>query len=290
MQGNLEKEILGYIRAFQKTTGARHLYYSGGAALNIHANVRIEQELGFESVHIPPAPSDAGLALGAAAFMEWRGGHVVQKHCAFLNTLAVDSPTTEATHDVEILHACEDAARAINDGKIIAVWVGDAEIGPRALGHRSLLARPDSVALRRRLSEEMKQREWYRPVAPMLLEDVAREALLDLPPRSNLGRFMLGAWKLAPGWRTPFAGCVHHDGTVRAQIVDEGDRQLRHIHQLLRFLHEQHGIPGAINTSFNGHGTPIIHGVVDAVRVADALGVDALWLPDKAEVWRSEVP
>ena len=277
MQRHFEEEVLAYIRTHRASTGARHLYYSGGAALNIHANVRIEQELGFESVSIPPAPSDAGLALGAAAFLEWRAGHDVRPHSPFLNTVPIESPAIAAA-GVPILRTPDEAAKAIADGKIIGVWAGDAEVGPRALGHRSLLARPDSVSLRRRLSEDMKQREWYRPVAPMLLPEVAREALVGYVDGSALGRFMLGAWPLAPGWLAPFEGCVHADGTVRAQIVDEHAPQLDHIHQVLRTLRHRYGVQGVINTSFNTRGMPIVHRISEAVRVARELGLDALWL------------
>ena len=125
-------------------------------------------------------------------------------------------------------------------GRVHRRMVRRRELGPRALGHRSILCRPDSIPLRVRLSEGMKQREWYRPVAPMLLPEVAHQSLQGYrsgpaPPLGAfmLGAFMLGAWKVTPTWREPLRGCVHADGTVRAQMVDESNRPLAHIHQLM---------------------------------------------------------
>jgi len=279
MQRHLESEILQYVERFRKTTGARHLYFSGGAALNIHANTRIESELDFDSLFIPPAPSDAGLALGSAAFLEWREGCRIRKHSAFLNHLRSASSAASVTPAIPILHVEEDVAGAIARGKIVGVWLGDAELGPRALGHRSLLARPDSVDLRRKLSETVKQREWYRPVAPMMLEEVGKEALRGYKPKSVLARHMLGAWHLQPAWVEAFCGCTHADGTVRAQVVDRDTPELSHIHRLLMLLRERHRILGVINTSFNRTGEPLVHTLEEAVDSARAMGIDAMWLP-----------
>jgi carbamoyltransferase len=182
-----------------------------------------------------------------------------------------------------IIRTPEDAARLIVEHRVVGVWTGHAEMGPRALGHRSLLARPDSGDLRRRLSEEMKRREWYRPVAPMMLPEVARDALDRFVEGSSLGRFMLGAWTLRAAWTGPFAGCVHADGTVRAQIVDGREPELGHVHELLMELKRRHGVQGVINTSFNPRGVPIVHELEEAVRAANEMGVDALWLPAETE-------
>ncbi len=282
MQAHLEDQVLAYIREFRERTGSAHLYYSGGAALNIHANTRIERELGFSTVSIPPAPSDAGLALGAAAFVSWRLGQTIRKHSPFLNAAEPVQPADPDCRSVPILRSAEEAAEAVASGRIVGVCTGDGEVGPRALGCRSLLARPDSVALRRRLSEEVKGREWYRPVAPMLLSEVAEQALKEYRRGSALARFMLGAWRIVPEWSDAFAGCVHADGTVRAQVIDGDEPELAHIRRLLDCLRRRHGIHGVINTSFNARGQPMVRGESDALRVASELGLDSLWLPARA--------
>lgn len=275
MQRYLEKRVLAYLARLKASTGARHLAYSGGAALNVHTNVRIENELGFESVMIPPAPSDCGLALGAAAFAEWLDGGPIARHGPYLTRLSPDEPGADSrpafTADTREL------ADRLAAGDIIATVLGGAEVGPRALGHRSLLARPDSVPLRRRLSEEMKQREWYRPVAPVVLPHVAAQCLQGYRANSSLGRSMLGAWRLVPAWRAAFEGCVHVDGTVRVQVLDTHDPGQAPLVDLLRTLECQYGIQGLINTSLNSKGMAILQESARAVAEARRIGVERAW-------------
>lgn len=299
IQLHFEETVIAYIRRFKEATGARWLYYSGGAALNIHANARIERELGFDGVFIPPCPSDCGLALGAAAIWEWRGGVRIQKASPFINDRNGGDKMPSGTPEildfredferhngrfrVTILKAPEQAAAAIADGKIIGVFCGKGEAGPRALGHSSLLCRPDSVAIRKRISQDMKQREWYRPVAPMVLEEDAPEIMEEFMTGSPLAKYMLGAWKVRAEWVEAFQGAVHADGSIRAQTIGRDDTELKHIRRLLEILHDRHRIRGVINTSFNQRGKPIVNSLKDAMDQAIGMGVDALWLPDIAD-------
>jgi carbamoyltransferase len=153
---------------------------------------------------------------------------------------------------------------------------GAGEVGPRALGHRSLLARPDDPALRRRVSEVVKRREWYRPVAPVLCAEVAAEALGPAVAASALSPFMLGAWKLRPGWRDRFRGVVHEDGSVRAQVVKPGDADNEWLYTLLLRLWREHGVFGLINTSFNVKGKPMLQRHEEAAAAARAMELDAV--------------
>lgn len=280
MQRHLEEEVLRYIRRHQSATGAQRLYYSGGAALNVHCNARIESELGFDAVMIPPAPNDTGLALGAAALLEWSRGEVIRCRDPFLNSMQSGAADKRGRPAVPVLRSTSEATRAIANGAVIGVWMGDAEFGPRALGHRSILVRPDSVGLRRRVSESMKRREWYRPVAPMMLEPVAVEALHGYRSGSNLARFMLGAWKVRPQYEDSLEGCIHADGSVRAQVIADRDSGVDHVRALLELLREDHDIVGVINTSFNSRGVPIVHELGEAFGEAEKFGLDALWLPE----------
>ena len=283
MQRELEEQVLRYISKFQVQTGATSLYYSGGAALNIHANVRIERELKFDTVCIPPAPSDCGLALGAAAFLEWQNDKQIKIHSAYLNSTTAEKlpvVTIPGLIDgVTVVADVKEVAEYIAAGEVVAVFAGDGEIGPRALGHRSLLVRPDSVPLRKHLSEVMKQREWNRPVAPIMLASIAESALLEYLPNSNLSRFMLGAWTVAKEWQQSFSGCIHADGTVRAQVIDDDDPETNHIYQLLILLHKQYEIQGVINTSFNSRGVPIVGTFDQAIVQAKKIGAKFLWCP-----------
>ena len=283
MQRELEDQVLSYINKFKTETGATSLYYSGGAALNIHANVRIEQELGLVNVFIPPAPSDCGLALGAASFLDWKNGSEIKIHSAYLNSTISNSVTMNVlpnySDEIVILADIDQVTKLIAEGEIVAVYAGKGELGPRALGHRSLLIRPDSISLRKKLSEEMKLREWYRPVAPIMLMSTAKLALTNYSDKSNLSRFMLGAWKVKQDWQQAFSGCIHADETVRAQVIEESETETAHIYQLLINLREQYEIQAVINTSFNSRGVPIVSTFEQALIQAKKLGIKFLWRP-----------
>lgn len=242
------------------------LYLAGGAALNIPTNALLQRH--FAEVWVPPGTDDTGLALGAAAWIEHLDRGPLPLHGPFLNRF--DTPEDEPDEG-----SLEEVARALIDGQIIGVCNGAGELGPRALGHRSLLARTDSVALRERLSEQVKRREWYRPLAPILCDEAAQEVLDETAVTSPLSRWMLGAWLVKPAWHHQLAGVLHHDGSVRAQVVAD-DGHNRWIYRLLRLLWRREGLPALINTSFNGPGEPIVHHHEHALPCARKLGLDGV--------------
>lgn len=263
VQADFEERVSAAVAAWQAQTGAQHLYYAGGAALNIPTNSALEASGRFRSVHVPPCTNDTGLALGAAAWLEFLDRGAVERHGPFL---------AQADNGPVSLDAIDEIAARLAAGEILGLCNGPAEVGPRALGHRSIVARPDSVALRRRVSEELKRREPYRPVAPVLLPELAREAFGPAVAASHLAPFMLGAWALRPGWAARFAGVVHADGTLRAQVV--GDDPF--LVALLRRLWERHEVAGLINTSFNGPGEPLVHTRADAIACGRRLPLDGV--------------
>ncbi|HEY3357452.1 MAG TPA: carbamoyltransferase C-terminal domain-containing protein [Polyangia bacterium] len=267
IQAFFEAEVVGAIRQEAERIGAHGLFYAGGAGLNIPTNVKLE--LLFDRVHIPPATNDSGLALGAAAWLEYLEHGSLQPHGPFLNRFSVP---TEAPSEADI----PEVAELLAAGKVVGVCNGAAEVGPRALGHRSILARADDVDLRRKVSEHLKQREWYRPLAPVIAAEVAAEVLGPDAGTSALAPFMLGAWPVRAAWRGALQGVMHADGTVRAQVIHAGlaeDEWLRH---LLFHLRERYGLPGLINTSFNPRGRAIVHRHEDAIPLARSMGLDAV--------------
>jgi carbamoyltransferase len=279
MQHHLEEELLTYLGRHVAATGARHVYFSGGAALNVHANRRLERALPIDGLYVPPAPSDAGLALGAAAFLTWRLDGRAHAHGPFLNTRSLGGAGVSLASNAGVsrLSGVHDVALAIAAGAVVGVFGGDAELGPRALGHRSLLCRADSIPLRRRVSETMKKREWYRPVAPLMTAVTAEKWLEPGAPASALADWMLGAYRVTPEAGTGLAGAVHVDGSVRAQIVRPGAPGLAHIEELLHVLERDHGIRAVINTSFNRSGEPLVHEASEAVEAGRELGLDGIW-------------
>lgn len=278
MQEELELQVYSYIDTFRKKTGAEHLYYSGGAALNIHANSRIESKCCFSNINIPPAPSDCGLALGAAAFLDWQDGMKISPVSPFLNPVpTIRDGEVVIPKRLKVTSDIFEVAVHIAEGKVVGAFFGSPEIGPRALGHRSLLVRPDSVECRRRVSEKMKMREWYRPVAPIMLSHVAIQYLADYKKGSALAKYMLGVWKVKNELADAFRGAVHIDGSVRAQVIDSEDEELRHLFLLLNILYREYDICGLINTSFNRKGAPIVSSWSQAMEQAAEMGVNLIW-------------
>jgi carbamoyltransferase len=271
IQKDMEDAVERFIFRFQEQTDARHLYYSGGVALNIKANSRLENSGVFESIHVPPCCSDTGLALGAASLVEFLTGGKVEKHSPFINSFGLKSYSYDPQFDVG------DIAARIAQDKVIGICTGYGEVGPRALGHRSLIANPCSLELRDRISISMKKREWYRPLAPMVLRTEA-DRLFEGASSSALSRYMLGSYEVRPEVRTQIPGVVHVDGSARAQVVDENDPDLKLVVDLLTKLQDAHGIPCVINTSLNRSGEPIVHTHKEAMVAGQEMGIDALVL------------
>lgn len=267
LQAAFERDVLNTLAEWKRTTGARVLYLAGGAALNIPTNVRLEQLFG--RVYIPPCTSDSGLALGAAAWVEYQEREQFCVHSPFLNAFDVPRPPPA-------LHALDDLAELLVSGAVVGLCNGAAEVGPRALGHRSLVARADSKPLAQRISQQIKGREWYRPIAPVLCAESASVVLGEAVTKSPLARYMLGAWPVQTDYQSQLAGVLHHDGTVRAQIVEQDDVENAFLHALLLRLWRLHGIPALINTSFNVRGQPILHRHEDALQAARVMGLDAV--------------
>jgi carbamoyltransferase len=264
LQRAFERGICGALQG-RAPAGGR-LYLAGGAALNVPTNAALQRHFG--EVWVPPGTNDSGLALGAAAWVEHLDHGPLPIDGPFLHRF--DVPTDEPDDA-----AIEEAAEMLLAGRIVGVCNGAGELGPRALGHRSLLARADDVKLRVRLSEAVKRREWYRPLAPVLCDEAAREVLDATAAASPLSRWMLGAWPVEPAWRDHLAGVLHLDGSVRAQVVTD-DEHNRWLYRLLRLLWRRDGVPALINTSFNGPGEPIVQRHADARACATRLGIDGV--------------
>ena len=268
-QKRFEDAVAEYVHRFAQATKTRHLIMAGGAALNLPSNQRISNLGCFDSIFIPPCAGDDGLALGAASIVHFMNAGSMQIHSPFLNS--VGAPELPRASSAEI----GAIADAIASGRVVGTCFGAGEVGPRALGHRSLLALPTRESARR-VSVDMKLREHWRPVAPLVLGELADELFDGSPSRSSLARNMLGrfvarrlAFETAPG-------VVHADGSARVQVVDN-EPELQPIRQLLQALWERHRIPCVLNTSFNRRGEPLVQTLDHARDAAHELRVDFLW-------------
>jgi carbamoyltransferase len=149
---------------------------------------------------------------------------------------------------------------------------GRMEYGPRALGHRSVLARADRPALRDRLNLVLKRRVWYQPFCPSMLEGDARRMLADYSGRPN--RHMTMAYQVAAEHRCALGGVMNVDGSCRPQMIDDTSTDL--FAELLRQMRIRVGVGAVLNTSFNLHGLPLVCSPQDAVQVFVESGAD--WL------------
>ena len=268
------RETIRIFRYVQQQTGTKTLYYSGGCALNIVANTRLIQSKIFDEVFIPPCCDDSGLALGAAAFAEWKKHGQVKTHAPYLNNWNLQDPEFNYT-ELDL----EQAARLLLEGKVFGVCNGYGEAGPRALGNRSLLCLANNEKLARKVSMEHKGREWYRPVAPVMLEKSARyfTGLSSIHP---LSQYMLLDFDVLPEKQAELVGAVHVDGTARIQTLFERDEN-RYLWDLLTLLDEKYHTKALINTSFNAKGKPMVHTQEDALLAAQSMKIDGVVIQGK---------
>ncbi|WP_242127990.1 carbamoyltransferase N-terminal domain-containing protein [Sphingobium sp. Sx8-8] len=284
----LEEVIVDIATALRRETGLSDLCLGGGVALNGVANARILRASSFERLFVPPAPGDAGCALGAALWADrilfgqphrdcpdhpfW-GPAVVPTDLARL--AAEDGLSCERVGEAELMDRLVDA---IGRGAIVGWMEGAAEFGPRALGHRSILADPGDAAMRDRINRDIKFRESFRPFAPVVPADHA-ETFFELPPGgARLGRFMSGVFPVRPEWRDRLRAVTHVDGTARVQMLEAA--MAPRLHALLMAYGRRHGLPVLLNTSFNLAGDPIVTSAAEGYSTFRRAGLDLLVAED----------
>jgi carbamoyltransferase len=275
IQAAFEDKVIEYMGKWAKATGTKSLYYSGGSALNIIANSRLEKTGIFEKIFIPPCVTDCGLALGAAAWPEYLDYGRLEKHSPFLDKFNVPPTPSRVGFDVDKI------AELLSEGKILGICIGAGEIGPRALGHRSIIARADDIELKKRISESIKGREWYQPIAPIMMAEVAKKVLAEDVEKSMLSKYMLGAYHVKPQYTGSLAGVIHADGTVRAQVISSNDTENMLLYDILDRVYKRYGMTGLINTSFNRSGNPMVHNVGDALDLGREIGLDGVMINEK---------
>lgn len=273
MQRIFENAILQKISLLQKRFHCDYLYYGGGCALNIVTNTKIIESGMFKDVFIAPCCNDSGLSIGAAAFMEMQKGNKIQIHNPYLCNAGLDNTDYEIS-DNEIAATAEFLLKQ----KIVGVCNGSAEIGPRALGNRSLIAHADSKELSRKMSMEVKKREWYRPIAPIMLKENAEKVSFQRP--NCLAKFMLMDFTIKPEFQRQMEGVVHSNQTARIQTI-ETENDNKFMYRLLKYLNDKHGVIALINTSFNAQGEPIVHTPQQAMESAKRMCIDGLVLNGK---------
>ena len=260
-----------------------NLCYSGGTGLNCPTNSRLFNESRFKNLFIPPNCDDSGLSLGAAQYLYH---HLLKKPLIVKSTsefrtlpylglktkknVLIDTleKFSKKISINEVSNSTQKAAEDINDNKIIAWFEGESEVGPRALGHRSLLANPTYEYNWERLNL-LKTREKWRPFAPAVLLDDVNKYFEGLP---NESPFMLFTGKVCSN---ELPAITHIDGSSRVQTVTQ---EVGGLYKILKHLKKIAGISVVLNTSFNGPGEPIVETPEQAINFLLSSKLEVLYI------------
>jgi predicted NodU family carbamoyl transferase len=292
IQVDLEALLIDFVQHFKEKTGQENLCIAGGVGLNSVLNGRLSRELGFANTYVSPYPGDDGIAVGCCAFGLFGNDALDEKlgnendqrppvWTAPLSPYLGPEPTekdikqaieeAEPWLDVEAIRD-EDTrlamvAEELESGGVVAWYNGRSEMGPRALGHRSILADPRKKGLVRYINQFVKFRESFRPFAPSVLEEYASEwfDLGDTSVTSNKSPYMSLTAMVHKDKRSKIPAVTHTDGSSRLQTVTPEAEPL--YHKLITKFYELTGVPLVLNTSFNTlPGEPIVESPKDAIR------------------------
>jgi carbamoyltransferase len=278
-QRALEHACIDLVAHAVEATGERRVALAGGVASNIKVNRRVRLLPDVKEVFVFPHMGDGGLAVGAAVMARTDVG---DPRTPLLDSMALGpeydrSAIERALEGRRIRYcSCDDIGNAVADllaDERVVFWMqGRMEYGPRALGQRSLLARPDRPELRDRLNLVLKRRVWYQPFCPSLLDSEACRVFADFSGRPN--RHMTMAYMVAPAYRSALAGVINVDGSCRPQMVP--DAAPGAFADLLRGMRSRIGVGAVLNTSYNMHGSPLVCTPDEALEVFATTSADAI--------------
>ncbi|MFD7133632.1 carbamoyltransferase [Streptomyces sp. NPDC059894] len=282
IQTETEEAMLELARYAHEVTGRDKLCLTGGVALNSVANQRIAAEGPFDEVYILPPAGDAGTAIGAAYYGYYAIAGGTERHPVRSGSTGRDYAEQEIEEAVRAAGDRVESRRAtvaevaslLAEHRLVGWFQGGSEIGPRALGHRSMLADPRHPEVRDYLNEVVKHREVFRPFAPSVLAERAGE-WFDMRGDSP---FMLLVPEVLESRRAQVPAITHVDGTARVQTV-EADVNPRY-HELISHFADLTGVPLVLNTSYNDAGEPIVETPADAVRTFLNTELDHLYIGD----------
>lgn len=274
----LEDKVLVLCDILHKKTGAKHLIVAGGVSLNSVMNGRIVRESKFDDVYVMPAAGDNGTAIGAAYYVY---NNILKQprsyvhNDPYIGTEYNNDDILKLIKGAKLKHEYYDdiadkAAELLAEGNIIGWFQGKMEIGPRALGSRSILANPAFPQMKDKINAEVKFREAYRPFAPSCIVE-AKNDYFDLSVEAP---FMLKVCNVLKEKQSVIPAVTHVDGSARLQTVDSKTHPL--YYNLIKKLGEKTGVPVVLNTSFNIQGEPLVESPKDAMRCFFSTGLDML--------------
>jgi len=277
LQNYYERSLLRISKWLQRKTGCRRFALAGGVALNCSGNGRLAQQQFVEDIFVQPASHDAGTALGAAilAHREFTGKwpDMCFQHAYWGPSYSSDQIRSALDFGKVTYHSCDPAAaaaEALARNEIVGWYQGRTEVGPRALGNRSILAHPGIAENLERVNRRVKRREVWRPLAPSVLAEYYYD-VFDLAQSSP---FMLLAGRVRADWRERLPAVVHVDGSARPQSVNAEVNPL--YYELICRFEQLSGLPVVLNTSFNHSDEPLVNSPEQAIATFYRTGIDTL--------------
>lgn len=278
LQVVLEQTVAKMVDWLHQESGARNLVMAGGVALNCVMNAKIRDQGAFEKVWVQPAAGDSGTSLGAALWIDarqrksasrtWNMDHV------FLGPAYDDDEIESFLKQTKLPYRCvenvaEETADLLAQNKVIGWFQGRMEFGPRSLGARSILASPIDPGMQSHLNQ-IKDREDFRPVAPVVLEEEAADWFVG----GEVSPFMTFIYDVRADKVDQIPAVRHVDGTARIQTINRSQNPA--YYDLLRAFARRTGVPVLVNTSFNTRGEPIVCTPREAVESFCTTPLDVL--------------
>jgi carbamoyltransferase len=286
VQAALEGALVHVIQTASRLSGNRRLCYAGGVALNSVANEKLVRLNLFDDIYIMPAAEDSGTAIGAAYYGVWSltkqnsraplkqdsvGKRYDKKECAE----AIDAmPWLQVSGSS---YSAADIARRLSEQQIIGWFNGRSELGPRALGYRSIFCDPRPPHMKDTLNSRVKFREGFRPFAPLIIKERVGD-WFSVPAEYDDSPYMLRVWPFLPEQKDRVPAVVHVDGTGRAQTLKREENPP--VYDVIREFEVLTGVPIILNTSFNIAGEPIVESPRDALWCFSCSDIDCCVVED----------
>jgi carbamoyltransferase len=275
LQRYIENILAKWVLNWIEYSGQHNVLFSGGMALNIKAMKQISELDQVNNMYICPSGGDESLAIGAAQYLFTKNGYSDDKlipiSTPYVSAGFSEADKEEAIKDAyvkdnySIINECSprDIAKLLSSGEIVALIHGNMEFGPRALGHRSIIADPRDIRIIRVINEAIKNRDFWMPFTPSILNEYSDEYLIN--PKRLMSPFMTMAFDSTEKAQNDIPAAIHpYDFTVRPQIVDS--ETFPWYYSIIKEFENITSVGAVLNTSFNIHGRPIVHKPIDAVN------------------------
>lgn len=288
LQRNFEDLIFHLLKILKKKgSKSDNIVLAGGAAMNCVMNGKLDKRMIYKNNYIPSYPDDSGVSIGALLLAKYKYGNynrkIREERTAFFGPsftkneiVRVLTKNKLSFRKLKEKNLNEYIANKIQNDKIIGWFQGKMEFSHRALGNRSILARPENPKMKDIINNAIKYRENYRPFAPAVLGEHAHR-IFEMKKDIKVN-FMQKAVKIRKKWRKLIPAVCHTDDTARVQTVFKQDN--KRFYNLINEYFKKTGIPILINTSFNLNGEPIVCTPEDAIRTFYSCGLDILVIGD----------